>query len=405
MYVFRDTPTTWAPRWMASNYGSSTANKIYYLGVIYYRLLMQKHLDNTTIPHFYSELKEPRSLYSVTYDKKGLCYSVRAGSSFAITKKDTKGSLLYEHVDPVYFLDGSKYYFKNIDIASTAVTALSGFIPVSGILSDLDPDSPFILKDSNNDIFVIDQHSDEYLPASGLLRVVANDEYTLYYSSLDRISKFKSGEYYVTIDSQPLVVTLEPLHNSLDEWSLIHGFERKPFETNASLKQKNQHLAIAKSTSERISVMLKASSGFWWGTASALSIGTNEARCLDFPYYQYIEEQPVKYSASTFILAAEPTVDIQVLVDGKTNTEYSVSGSVLTFTSRDPQPEAVKIKYKHTRVEETTSLTVVDDTNLPVIGILCNRVIVSQNSKAIKDMEWKWNKEMGVLTGNAEFDF
>lgn len=413
----------WVPRWCEAYYNTdSLLRKLYFLGIVYPNDLMMRLLVDRLVPNFYGELMDDRIGFTANYHyPKKYVPSVSlivSGVSRTVVCKDTYGSFMYEAVLPVYYRGDNLLYFKNLETVSFAATAISGYLDLSSFLaqSTIDPDSPIILENQWGDLTLVDQTSTTYFSVSGHVLVGYNGSYTVYYRSQDRLNRLLAGTDYITIDNETISLTPYHFTNVWDNYAELLGLKRAGRETNKHLKSRLQHLTLAKKTNQRISASLGMTIGINWYASGVTTLpgSFSDWEFQDYYRQRYVEEFPVK-DGSNYILSLVPTGYVQVFYKNlkMESTAYSISGSqVISLASvlSGGNTGDVKVSYLsknlplRTHTNSTTIEPLVPDAQM-YLGILVRGVAVNNSQKKIKAEEWCWNKDLGQLSGLADFDF
>lgn len=417
-------PMNWVPRWCEAYYSSdSTLRKLYFLGVYYYQDLMKQLLVGTMLPQFYGEIGSDRYLfigkyhYPDNYIPHVVLY--KSTGSSVIASRDSMGSLLYELVTPVYYKSDNHIYFKNLDVSSVSVSAVSGIIVLPSDLNvyPKETDSPFIIENLWGDLKYIDQTSQIYNSTTNTIYVGYDGGYTVYYRSTSALTKLLNSTTYISIDQE--VISLELYHhtNIWDRFAQNVSIKRNNNETNLSLKTRAQHMTIAAKPRQRIAAALGLTVGIVWYT-SGTAVNTSGYNDWQFQNYNrslYIDEILTK-DTSAFVFSYAPTGYVQLFLNDNLILEdsYTVSGSYLLCDSnllRQASEGSLRAIYKHQRMKpisypETSNLVAtVTDAKLYRGILIKDEIIVENVTRKIKQEEWRWNKEQGLLSGLADFDF
>jgi hypothetical protein len=418
----------WIPRWMDSYYEDNTLlKKWYYIGTQYSAYVMRQLLRGTLIPKFYGETGVDRYLFIAKYHYPktyiphvALYYSDT--SSAVVKAMDSMGSLMYEQTSPCYYRGESNIYFKNLDMISIATTATSGVIQLATSLATYpkESDSPFIVENAWGDQTYIDQTHTNYYAASGIISVPHNGNYTVYYRSSQRFSNLLSQASYIKIDNALVEIKYHQLSNVWDYFAELVSINRNKRETNSALKRRSQHMTIATKPNQKIAAALGLTVGISWYTSGAVvntsASGYNDWQIQDYTRALYIQEEiPVK-DGNNFVLTYAPTGFIHITLNGSKihDDSYTVSGSYIISDSillQQASVESIRVTYKHQRMKdrnypESGNLYADVPDGLQYRGILVKDDVVVENTiYRIKEQEWRWNKDQGLVTGIAGFDF
>ncbi len=423
----RHIPMNWIPRWMEPHYDlQSYMRKWYFLSCYYPRHDMQRVLYDNIVPQFHGEVIADRLGYIAkyhypkTYIPHVICHVGRIATT--VTHKDTMGSFLFEKTVPVYTRDNDKLLFKNLAVRSVILSSSSGVIDLSTTFLEeaIADDSIIVVKNYYGDLLYFDQSDQRYDPDTKTLYVSYDGSYTIYYLSELRVDNFRTGKHYITVDGERVDIKPHYFRNTWDEYAWLKSLKRKDTESNLKLKGRCQHVSLSKTAEQKISSSLGQTYAFMWDTASAINVtsvstGITGARLsivgerlLDLPKYLYIQEFPYKVGTN-YLLSHKPSGYIQVFLDTvKVESDnYTVSGSYIIPNSnslKNAPVGSVRVHYKHTNITfDGVSLTAYDDYSDPAIGILTKNVRISNAVK--KKLEWRWNQELGQLSGLADFDF
>lgn len=416
-------PMNWVPRWCEANFNtSSVLRKIYFLSLYNPIDTTKQLLKDNIVPVFYGDLKADRYLFTAkyhypkTYIPHIVLWTSGSASSAVVLKANTKGDLLYETINPIYFFDGSNLLFKNLDIKSVAVTATSGFLNLASTLSSfpIDSDSPFIVSNAWFDQHIVDQTSELYFSASGRIYVNYNGSYTVYYRSTLLNTLLQNQTSFIRIDNETIPIKLIYDKNIWDTAAENFSLKRNKWETNLQLKARIQHISIAKRPNQRIAASLGQTMGLTWYTSgAAVSVSAyNDFEIQDYSRSIYVEEIATRDNTN-YVLSYSPTGHVQVFLNGLKVHEsaYVVSGSFIIPQSPLLQntTSPLYVTYKHKNIADrsltTTSLVTTEPDGLLYRGILVDDVIVANTTKKPKQADWKWNRELGLLKGDADFDF
>lgn len=421
-------PMNWVPRWMEAYYTTdSLLKKLYFLGIYYSNDLMKSLLYDKLIPTYYGNTGGDRYTYIAKYDyPKNFIPSISlysTGGSSIVREADSIGTLLYELKTPSYFKGETHLYFKNLDIRSVAVSALSGFIDLTTAFSQesIDEDSPLVIENQWGDCFYIDQSSISYVPASAYLQVPYNGGYTVYYRSSARRTQLLNGDDYITIENERVPIKLVYHKNSWDYFAEMYSLRRNKWETNTDLKQRCQHSTIAQKANQRIAAALAQSIGFYWrpsDTTNTVNLsGYNDVALQEYPVFKYTIKEVPTLVGSSYFLSKPSTGHVQLLLNGKTidTNLYTVTGSLIILDSelyRESLDNRLSVSYK------TQSFSIDDFIDAQQVfgkqfeedklypGILIrDTVVVEDTVRKVKPTEWKWNKIPTGLSGLADFDF
>lgn len=413
-------PMNWVPRWNEAYYSTdSILRKLYFLSMIYYSEEMQRLITGNIVPNFYGEVFQINTgfIAKYNYPKNHIPHVnlVVSGVTREIIQKDTLGSFNYEMVNPVFCVVDDLLYFKNLEIVSTSVTSTSGYLSLTTAFSTntLDTDSPIILENSYGDFTYIDQTSSLYSSASSFVFVPYNDTYTVYYRSSERLSALINETHYITIDSEVIPIKPIQLKNSWDEFAWLKNISRHHRQNNSALQKRAQHLTIAKKPNQRIASVLGTTQGFTWYASGSISASAyTDWEVQEYKRFFYFEEAPFKDS-DNYVLTYQPTGFVQLLFNGVPveTTAYTITGSYIIPASSllsQATEGSLVVKYKCERMAPRNT---VDDVIATIPdrgtyrGILVKDVLVTTATKKIKKEEWRWNKELGKLNGQADFDF
>lgn len=413
-------PIDWIPRWMDPNYDKdSTLRKLYFLGIVYWANEMERQLHDNLVPQFFGEIGGDRQAWIVQYHypKNYIPHVVLVtNSSSSLAFKDSVGSLLYEKKLPVYCRDDNYLYFKNLDSVCVSVTSVTGILTYAALASSIVEDSQIIVENEWGDCFYFDQYDQRVNLASGTIDIGYEGTFRVWYKSLNSFNKLSNGQYYITIDDERYRISPYYFKNTWDEYAALKNITRRDTESNLHLKARCHYRSLSKRIEEKISASLGQCQIIMWNTQDTLSLsgsGNQSFNFLDFNGSFYVEETPIKDGAN-FLLSYVPSGYVQLFLNGRkleTDT-YSVSGSrivpsTLNTNLLNATEGALKVTYKHviydTSSRTTSSLEAIDEIKKPVVGIISKKVRVSNTQKKI-DI-WRWNQELGKLTGLAGFDF
>lgn len=421
-------PMNWVPRWMEANYNTdSLLRNLYSLGIVYYNALLKETLKPEVSASFYGQVGNDRYLflakysYPETYIPHITLHTSGAVSGAVVERRDTLDSLLYEHIKPVYFKSEELIHFKNLDVLSFQASALSGTtLNVSSQLASYpkDADSPFILENSYGDIVVIDSASEKFKAASGLIITQLRDtSYTIHYRATSLASALVNETSFIKIDGAITPIKLHYIENVWDKLAKNYMLTRNKRESNTSLKSKIQHLTIAKKANQKIAAMLGYTVGLvWYASGSAVSTsGFNDWEIQDFSSKVFVKEFLTK-DGSSFVFSFAPSGHVDIICNGIVldSSSYTISGSYLhpnTNLFKDIDTEKVEATYTNIKFRNTTYprsggiYSEIPDRMLHRTILVKEEIVVKNVIKKIKDREWVWNGNLGLLTGAANFDF
>lgn len=418
----------WAPRWMEPYYDTtSILRKLYNLAIINPQESI-KDIGNTYVtPKFYGTISSTRLIWRAKYNKTtnhipaiSIVISDANAVSGSIRLVETYGQFLYERFYPVAYYDSVRtntLLLKNISLVRIGNVAGQGRIEL-GYIFDLYPileDSLITLIDPWGDTYYYDQN-DPRFDGRGIY-VEKGGYFSVQYTSKTFVNQFIAGTAYITIDGERVFVTPVDARNTWDEYGDLLGITRSPRETNKSLKFRAQQLSFLEDPEARISAIFGQSKYVFWDThISSVNIattGATSATFIDTPQYIYITEQPEK-DGNYFRLSYVPDSYVQLFIGNKSviNTTYSVSGGWIVPLDSDTldnlSPGTVTAQYITKQFSFTESGNFITDFSTENIRRDLVTVILGRNIKieAIpkKINEWRWNKENGVISGEAIFD-
>lgn len=419
-------PMNWVPRWFEAYYNTdSILRKLYFLGIYYYPQILKQVVRTNFSADFYGEVGQDRYTFIAQYHYPNnyipniTLHTSGGAASSVVEYRETLGSLLYEWTTPVYFRSNDLLHFKNLDVHSVAVSSSSGLINLNSALSQyaLDVDSPIIVKNYWGDIKYYTQSDINVSLASGTIFVQYEGSYTVYYRSSTINSALVSGTSYIKIDGETIPIKLQYLENA---WDLVGNsmlLKRNKHESNSAYKIRIQHSSIAQYPNQKIAAALGKTVGITWYTSGGTvnTSGYNDWIFQD--YYRALQLTEVLTKVgSTFVFSFQPSGSVYIELNGKKVSEdsYTVSGSYLICNSdlfRSATEGELTAAYTHRRMP-TRNYPEIGNLNPSTIdgklyrGILVKDEILVRNvAKKIKDKEWKWNADLGLLNGLADFDF
>jgi hypothetical protein len=410
----------WAPRWIEAHYNTtSTLRLMYFLSLAYPNDFMKQVLLDTVAPSFYASVIQDRNVYIAKYTHPEnhipVVQAVVGGITSTILPKADLGTILYEKVKPVYCFQDSVIYVKNLDVREVSLfTDDYGITDLTSTFAAEPPteDSFIIAENFYGDQFIYSQLSQVYNSTTKKLSLPTAGPYKIYYISETRFSGLKDGSNYITVGGD--VVPIKPLFlsNVWDEYAKLKNISRRDGESNTNLKAKCQFLSLSRTAEQRISSSLGQAQAFIWNPTVPLTLtgsGIVSVNCLALERDIYIKNEIPYKDGNNFVLSRRPEGDIQLFYNTTKvdPNSYTVSGSFIipnSETLKGVVEESIRVDYRH-RIYSTESETLqsYNETNQPVIGLMTKNVKINNASKKIK--EWRWNQELGQLSGTAGFDF
>jgi hypothetical protein len=416
----------WVPRWFEAYYNTdSVLRKLYFLGIYYYPGIMKQVVKTNFSAKFYGEVGQDRYTfiaqyhYPNTYIPNITLHLSGSAASSIVAPRESLGSMLYEWTTPVYFKADDILHFKNLDVRSVAVTATSGIINLTTAFSQyaLDVDSPIIVKNYWGDCLYFDQSNINLSLASGTIFVPYEGSYTVYYRSSTINNSLVAGTSYIKIDGETIPIKLQYLENAWDNLGQSMLLKRNKHESNTAYKVRIQHYSVANYPNQKIAAALGKTVGITWYTSGGTfsTSGYNDWVFQDYYRALQLTEYLTKVGSS-FMFTFIPSGTVHLLLKGNKVDEssYTVSGSYLVCNSdllRSASEGELTASYTSRRMPtrnypETANLEAAIPDGRLYRGILVkDEILVKNVAKKIKEKEWKWNANLGLLNGLADFDF
>lgn len=419
-------PMEWAPRWMNCYYDdSSLLKKLYFLGIVSPNDKLRSLTAGRIVPGFNNYLSEPRIGFYAQYifpadHIPDIVSFYSAVSSGSLVEKYSVGDLLYELTAPVYYKDSQgTLIFRNLDVVSVSATTASGYIDLTSYLTahPLLPDSGIIIENAFGDQMLFEPDDSRF--QNNHLNVTLTGTYTVRWHSQTLYDGFISGENYVTIEGEKIRLYPYNFSNTWDEYSKYVGIHRRSYEDNRSLKGRCQHLSLSVTEVQGISSALGNSGVIVWNTQldSTLALPNNPTSItfLNQPTAEYIKEDNPLKDGDNIRLLFVPTELISIFVGSQyvQPSSYLVSGSLimpLDHVLQNTKAEYITAHYKTEHITNTltASGTLVDITRendgRELLRVLYSTGVLTQrNSRKVST--WKWDRDQGLITGLAQFDF
>lgn len=392
----RNISVGWIPRWMDPHYNEGLFTKIYHYGLVYWNEELKR---SSVVPNFFGQTTEDRFCYSSDYivnESIPIVTCISSGIELTVRRINTWEAFLFEKIDKVFYTDGFRLFFRNLDLETASVTA-----DASGYLNfpyDLDSDTAIILKDQYNDLIEVSQENPYW--DGRYLTSYPGDVYTAYFRTTPRINRLLSGEDYIKVGTETVKLAYYTLENSWDRLASVNGIKRNTRETNKSIKSRIQNYILSSNELCRISAELGASISFRWNTGSSFSFvgsGVTAISLFDLPKKKYVDEQVINQQYITSSADYLELFSRGTVIDP---SEFSTASGIINISGY----ESLDAKYIHNNYTFASSaLTAFDLLQAVVFGTAATKVKFNSSSRT--KFSWKWNRQLRGLSGLAEFDF
>lgn len=421
MARFNNVP--WLPRWTEPIYSeTSVLRKLYHICIQQPHEEYEQILNHAIVPGFYRGVSADAYVYAAKYlAESSATLSItftKNGSGTPVHRADTKEALLYEKLNPVYFLDAGTLYLKNLDLEAFSTTLTSSYVlNLSSIASAIQEDSLLVVENLYNDRWYIDASSQSFT-GTGLSFYQDLGSYLVYYKSLDTRARIVSGLDFISINGLKVSVFDTHIYNIWDEYAMLMSIRRNQYESNSKLKKRCQQLSYISNEAGRISSALHRTTHFYWGTGATLTFSASTWSYVytpDLTPQLIYAEAPRLISDGRFVVSNVPVPSsIQIWRLGRAidSTDYILSGSFITplpstFVHKDNELYAIYSAQNYSFGYNSSGyiqyLIPHSNINKLVWGFASSGTVITNTTKRIKN--WRWNVDLGILSGQAYFDF
>ena len=320
----RYTYINWIPRWMsATSVVTSTLREFYFDTIISPKEDLKFELERVK-PQFFGTASTPRRAYAAKY-LSTLNYTPTItlnlpGSSFEIEYRESLACLLDEKTNFCYALDPStsSIYFRNLAIVSNVARSSSGVLDFSYLFSINPPiaDSLIVLVNYYKDVFYIQPEDPRW--NGNQLNLGWEAGFYVYYESQRIYDQILNGLASVTIGNQTVPILPYFFADQWDVYSNLNDYKRKYWETNSSVRNKNQQLSFLSKADQRIASMLGRGSSVIWDTTKSYVFPLTGSVSYSVPQLsriEYVTESPVRVG-SNLLLSRTPDNYVQLIYKG-----------------------------------------------------------------------------------------
>ena len=329
----------WVPRWMsATTNATSTLREFYFDAVISPKEDLRFEVERGQ-PQFFGSASTPRRAYAARYVGT-LNYTPTItlnlpASTIEIEARESISDLLDEKLVYCYALNSSTstIYFKNLALVSYTARSVSGILDLSEMLT-IDPpvsDYSITLINYYDDVFHIEPEDPRWNGYT--LNLGWDAGFVVLYESQAVYDQILSGTIKVSIGTQVSTVLPYFFPDSWDQYSIYNNYQRKFWETNYTLRYKNQQLSFLSKSDQRIASMLGCSHSVVWDTTQTYVFPITGVTNYSIPQMrqiEYVTESPVRVE-NNLLLSRIPDNYVQLIYRGipVDPLSYVVSGSCI----------------------------------------------------------------------------
>ncbi len=271
-------------------------------------------------------------------------------------KKSNSEHEFLRYTEPTYLADGTNIYFRNLD-----VTIALGFAGLVSTSSDIQHASDIFWSIDTTTWYILraEDPSIDYTSGSIVLPTISN--VTTIYASRNIRNLLTSGS--VSVNGGPQInLHLFDFWNSFDELGLVTDLERFLSENNYDYwnRLRTSYPFMGASTEDGVRKTVSRrtgnlSIGYWDGLTTltwAASSSPSHIWVHNLPQKQYVRNQKLRQSDSTYFGSKADWEQPYVFHDGLILTVVPVSGKI---TTSDVYQNSLYASYAYTNYSYTTS--------------------------------------------------